>query len=86
MNNIENSIRHLQSSIKKRSEDIRWCHERTIPFNLQHDPSWKEYIKYFVKQQKTEKKMLAMMYDLQDNKNNSWICSANQLAKSLDEL
>ena len=61
MNNIENSIRHLQSSIKKRSEDIRWCHERTIPFNLQHDPSWKEHIKYFVKQQKIEKKMLAMM-------------------------
>ena len=74
MNNIENSIRHLQSSIKKRSEDIRWCHERTIPFNLQHDPSWKEHIKYFVKQQKIEKKMLAMMLSLnrmQYSKNNT---------------
>jgi len=101
VNNIENSIRHLQSSIKKRgckigdlNKEIAWLKYRILNPDLFN---WKEFhkkrllnykgvINTLSNQQKIEKKMLAMMYDLQDNKNNSWICSANQLAKSLDEL
>lgn len=106
MNNIENSIRHLQSSIKKRSSYIDSLTDEQIVLRSINttfskvsnaDKNYELYVKKSIrelrkeisdssKQQKTEKKMLAMMYDLQDNKNNSWICSANQLAKSLDEL
>ena len=104
MNNIENSIRHLQSSIDIRSNRLTIIHGLVVEYigdyknalkdgntslakDYKHEiNSWKAEIVKEVKQQKTEKKMLAMMYDLQDNKNNSWICSANQLAKSLDEL
>ena len=105
MNNIENSIQHLQSSIDKRSNVVTRYHKlineylddyESIFDNNTGDVTPEDYelevrqckgaVAELVKQQKIEKKMLAMMYDLQDNKNNSWICSANQLAKSLDEL
>lgn len=81
MNNIEKSIRHLQSSIAKRSDEIRATQE-DIVFTLDLAKSttknctvvdyikndwrahymWKRHLEYLIKQQKIEKKMLAMMF------------------------
>ena len=106
MNNIENAIRHLQSSIDIRSNRLTIMHGLVIEYagdyknalqagnisicdakDYKHEiNSWKAEIVKEVKHQKTEKKMLAMMYDLQIHKNNSWNWTGNQLAKALDKL
>ena len=76
MNNIENSIRHLQRNIKLRSYDITRhvsyvkdyliCKGRSVGTVRYHEykreiERCKEEIEQMSKQQKTEKKMLAMM-------------------------
>ena len=82
MNNIENSIRHLQSSIAKRGTSLKLLH---IEFKRLANVEISEYDLYYSaekahieclmmsvkkritllsKRQKTEKKMLAMMYKL----------------------
>ena len=79
MNNIENSIRHLQSSIDIRSNRITTIQCLVVEYvedyknalkdgntslakDYKHEiNSWKAEIVKEVKQQKTEKKMLAMM-------------------------
>ena len=79
MNNIENAIHHLQSSIDIRSNRITKIHNLIVEYvgdyknALKDDNSslvkdykreinlWKAEIVKEVKQQKTEKKMLAMM-------------------------
>ena len=94
MNNIENSIRHLQSSIKKRSSHIdSLTDEQIVLRNINTifskvsymDKNYKLYAKKSIrelvkeisdssKQQKVEKKMLAMMLSLnrmQYSKNNT---------------
>lgn len=94
MNNIENAIRHLQSSIKKRSSHIdSLTDEQIVLRNINTifskvsnaDKNYKLYVKKSIrelvkeisdssKQQKVEKKMLAMMLSLnrmQYSKNNT---------------
>ena len=94
MNNIENSIRHLQSSIKKRSSHIdSLTDEQIVLRNINTifskvsnaDKNYKLYVKKSIrelrkeisdssKQQKIEKKMLAIMIKLkrmQYSKNNT---------------
>ena len=79
MNNIENSIRHLQSSIDIRSNRLTAIQGLVVEYigdyknalkdgntslakDYKHEiNSWKAEIVKEVKQQKTEKKMLAMM-------------------------
>lgn len=79
MNNIENAIRHLQSSIDIRSNRLTVIHGLVVEYvgdyksalkdgntslakDYKHEiNSWKAEIVKEVKQQKTEKKMLAMM-------------------------
>lgn len=79
MNNIENSIRHLQSSIDIRSNRLTVIHGLVVEYigdyknalkdgntslakDYKHEiNSWKAEIVKEVKQQKIEKKMLAMM-------------------------
>ena len=79
MNNIENAIRHLQSSIDIRSNGITKIHNLIVEYvgdyknalkdgnsslakDYKHEINlWKAEIVKEVKQQKTEKKMLAMM-------------------------
>lgn len=79
MNNIENSIRHLQSSIDIRSNRLTVIHDIVVEYigdyknalkdgntslvkDYKHEiNSWKAEIIRVVKQQKIEKKMLAMM-------------------------
>ena len=106
MNNIENSIRHLQSSIKKRSsyidsltdEQIVLRNINTIFSKVSNaDKNYKLYVKKSIrelrkeisdssKQQKIEKKMLAMMIVLNHHKKNQWYRPAIQLANELDNL
>ena len=106
MNNIENAIRPLQSSIDIRSNRLTIMHGLVIEYAGDYKNalqagnificdakdyeneinSWKAEIVKEVKQQKTEKKMLAMMYGLQIHKNNSWNWTGNQLAKALDKI
>jgi hypothetical protein len=104
MNNIENSIRHLQSSIDIRSNRLTVIHGLVVEYigdyknalkdgntslakDYKHEiNSWKAAIVKDVKQQKIEKKMLAMIYGLQNHKNNSWGWTGNQLAKALDNI
>jgi len=80
MNNIENSIRHLQSSIDIRSNRLTVIHGLVVEYigdyknalkdgntslakDYKHEiNSWKAEIVKEVKQQKIEKKMLAMMF------------------------
>lgn len=82
MNNIENSIRHLQSSIDIRSNRLTVIHGLVVEYigdyknalkdgnsslakDYKHEiNSWKAEIVKEVKQQKIEKKMLAMMLKL----------------------
>lgn len=89
MNNIENSIRHLQRNIKLRSYDITRhvsyvkdyliCKGRSVGTVRYHEykreiERCKEEIEQMSKQQKIEKKMLAMMFSLnrmQYSKNNT---------------
>ena len=79
MNNIENSIRHLQSNIDIRSDRLTCIYRLVVEYaddyknalkdgntSLAKDykreiNSWKAEIVKEVKQQKIEKKMLAMM-------------------------
>ena len=79
MNNIEKSIRHLQSSIDIRSNRLTVIHGLVVEYigdyknalkdgntslakDYKHEiNSWKAEIVKEVKQQKIEKKMLAMM-------------------------
>ena len=79
MNNIENSIRHLQSSIDIRSNRLTVIHGLVVEYvedyknalkadntslakDYKHEiNSWKAEIIKEVKQQKIEKKILAMM-------------------------
>lgn len=77
MNNIENAIRHLQSSIDIRSNRLTVIHGLVVEYvgdyksalkdgntslakDYKHE--WKAEITKEVKQQKIEKKMLAMMF------------------------
>ena len=80
MNNIENAIRHLQSSIDIRSNRLTVIHGLVVEYvgdyksalkdgntslakDYKHEiNSWKAEIIKEVKQQKIEKKMLAMMF------------------------
>ena len=80
MNNIENAIRHLQSSIDIRSNRLTVIHGLVVEYvgdyknalkdgntslvkDYKHEiNSWKAEIIRVVKQQKIEKKMLAMMF------------------------
>ena len=80
MNNIENSIRHLQSSIDIRSNRLTVIHGLVVEYvedyknalkdgdtslakDYKHEiNSWKAEIVKEVKQQKIEKKMLAIMF------------------------
>ena len=80
MNNIENAIRHLQSSIDTRSNRLTVIHGLVVEYvedyknalkdgdtslakDYKHEiNSWKAEIIKEVKQQKIEKKMLAMMF------------------------
>ena len=92
MNNIGNSIRHLQSSIDIRSNRLTAIQGLVVEYvedyknalkdgntsiakDYKHEiNSWKAEIVKEVKQQKTEKKMLAMMLSLnrmQYSKNNT---------------
>jgi len=92
MNNIENSIRHLQSNIDIRSNRLTVIHGLVVEYvgdyknalkdgnsslvkDYKHEiNSWTAEIVKEVKQQKTEKKMLAMMLSLnrmQYSKNNT---------------
>ncbi len=92
MNNIENAIRHLQSSIDIRSNRLTVIHGLVVEYvgdyksalkdgntslakDYKHEiNSWKAAIVKDVKQQKIEKKMLAMMLSLnrmQYSKNNT---------------
>ena len=104
MNNIGNSIKHLQSSIDIRANRLTAIHGLVVEYiedyknalkdgntslakDYKHEiNSWKAEIIKEVKQQKIEKKMLAMMYGLQNHKNNSWSWTGNQLAKALDNI
>ena len=80
MNNIENAIRHLQSSTDIRSTRLTVIHGLVVEYigdyknalkdgntslakDYKHEiNSWKAEIVKEVKQQKIEKKMLAMMF------------------------
>ena len=102
MNNIENSIRHLQSSIDKRSRKITTYHtfvseslenyKFSLGENLFADAYkaelnlCKKYLAHEVSKQKTEKKMLAMMIYLKSHRYNQWFWTGNQLAKCLDNI
>ena len=88
MNNIENSIRHLQSNIDIRSDRLTCIYRLVVEYaddyknalkdgntSLAKDykreiNSWKAEIVKEVKQQKIEKKMLAMMVKLNRAYNN----------------
>ena len=70
MDNIENSIRHLQGSIKRRAMNISYAAQEVVDFKFYMD-NWSKTVTTakcrlakLVRQQKTEKKMLAMMYSL----------------------
>ena len=80
MNNIENAIRHLQGSIKRRAMNISYAAQEVVDFKFYmnnwsktvnktaraeiHYTTAKCRLAKLVRQQKTEKKMLAMMYSL----------------------
>lgn len=80
MDNIENSIRHLQGSIKRRAMNISYAAQEVADFKFYmntwsktvnktaraeiHYTTAKCRLAKLVRQQKTEKKMLAMMYSL----------------------
>ena len=80
MGNIENSIKHLQSSIKRRTVLISYAAQEVEDFKF-YMKTWSKTVNntvrtelnytiakcrlaQLVKQQKTEKKMLAIMYSL----------------------
>lgn len=80
MDNIENSIRHLQGSIKRRAMNISYAAQEVADFKFYMN-TWSKTVNKtvrteinyntakcrlakLVRQQKTEKKMLAMMYSL----------------------
>lgn len=102
MNNIENAIRHLQSSIDKRSRKITTYHTfvsesfENYKFSLGENlfvDAWKselnlykKYLAHEIVKQKTEKKMLAMMIYLKCHRYNQWFWTGNQLAKCLDNI
>ena len=104
MNNIENSIRHLQSNIDIRSDRLTCIYRLVVEYaddyknalkdgntslakDYKHEiNSWKAEIIKEVKQQKTEKKMLAMMIYLKSHRYNQWFWTGNQLAKCLDNI
>ena len=77
MGNIENSIKHLQSSIRLRSAKIKFWHEQSKwirfrslnpdlekqkDFHKRKLMKYKSNIAILAHEQKTEKKMLAMMF------------------------
>lgn len=86
MDNIENSIRHLQGSLKRRAMNISYAAQevadfkfymntlsKTVNKTVRTEKTVRIEINYttakcrlakLVRQQKTEKKMLAMMYSL----------------------
>ena len=88
MNNIENSIRHLQSSIDIRANRLTTIHGLVVEYiedyknalkdgntslakDYKHEiNSWKASIVKEVKQQKIEKKMMAMMLLCQNSMHN----------------
>ena len=102
MNNIENAIRHLQSSIDIRSNRLTVIHGLVVEYvgdyksalkdgntslakDYKHE--WKAEITKEVKQQKIEKKMLAMMVKLNRAYNNKRTVSAvKYLCGYLDNL
>ena len=105
MNNIENAIRHLQSSIDIRSNRLTIIHGLVVEYvgdyknalkdgdtslakDYKHEiNSWKVVIMKEVKQQKIEKKMLAMMVKLNRAYNNKRAVSAvKYLCGYLDNL
>ena len=105
MNNIENAIRHLQSSTDIRSTRLTVIHGLVVEYigdyknalkdgntslakDYKHEiNSWKAEIVKEVKQQKIEKKMLAMMVKLNRAYNNKRTVSAvKYLCGYLDNL
>ena len=105
MNNIENAIRHLQSSIDIRSNRLTVIHGLVVEYvgdyksalkdgntslakDYKHEiNSWKAEIVKGVKQQKIEKKMLAMMVKLNRAYNNKrTVSTVKYLCGYLDNL